>query len=434
MNKIIQTLMKYMPKELYELFATCWGNIRIAMGYHQVIKNRIEKTQKNEKMRIVFIVQRTEVFNSVRTIFEAAVANEQCEVYLLPIPRCRPKKSGPEFKTSSAVLDFCRALNGGTIINTYDPETQMYFDLAQINPDYVFLNIPYTETYPEPYEIQNLTKIAKVCYVPYGYQMINKERFRPMYSLTLSLVLLENVDYLFADGSATYTYSRRKMLLGTLLYGNRLYDLGFPRFDNISVGAVRPEPKNILWIPRWTSDHQPAAHNLPSHFFAYKDLLPQYAEERKDGHLTVRPHPLSFQNYINNGLMSAQEVQAYKERIVASKWVSLDEAPSYEEALDQADVLVVDFSSIIIEYFYRGKPIVYCGEREDLSSDISCLTDTFYFVKNWEQLRTVLDDLRAGIDPKKSQRDAAVEAFRKATQNAASNILDVLKNDFIHSK
>lgn len=430
MNSIKQTIKERMPKGLYDLCHIIRANMQIANGYHMIKKNRVKKTQKDEKLRIVFIVQRTEVFNSVRTIFELAVASDRCEVYLLPIPRCDTKQKGLRIDTYATVVEFCRQLHAGVVIDTYNAETEMYFDLAQIMPDYIFLNVPYTDLYPETYSIEKLTSIAKVCYVPYGYALSNSNRYGNLYSLGLSNKLLQNVDFLFADSRSTYTYCRRKMWLRNLLYGNSLFELGFPRFDSIKVDSARHMTKNILWLPRWTSEKQSNTYNLPSHFFMYKDLLPQYAEERQDGYLVVRPHPLAFQNYIEKGSMTVQEVQTYKNRIIASPWVRLDEKPSYDEALDQADVLVTDYSSIIIEYVYRGKPVIYCGEKEDLAPEASYLTDTFYYVNSWEQLHKTLNDLYIGIDPQREKRSIAVEKFRKSTKNAAKNILDVLRMDF----
>ena len=433
MQKIIQIMKKWMPEKLYYLCAICWYNIRIAKGYHQVQKNRIVRIKKNEKMRIVFIVQRTEVFNSVRSIFEAAVASDQCEVYLLPIPRRNLQQTESQWNTYPTIMEFCRKLGGGKVIDTYNFETQAFFDLEQISPDYIFLNVPYTDEYPVPYEIHNLVRIAKVCYVPYGYQLPNEKRFEVLYSGSLSEGLLQNVDFLFADSKATFVYSQQRMWLSTLLYGKRLYELGFPRFDNISIESGQTEVKNILWLPRWTSENQEEAYNLPSCFFEYKDLLPKYIEERKDGHLIIRPHPLAFQNYVEKGVMTVHEVQAYKQRIALSQWVSLDEQPSYEESFANADILVADYSSIIIEYAYLGKPIIYCGNPEDLSPLVSYLTETFYYVKNWEQMKKVLDDLSDGIDPMKERRDIAVEQFRNSTQNASAKIMNVLWKDFSFS-
>lgn len=79
-----QVIKKITPRRVYDLCCVFYNNFRIARGQYLTERNRIVRTHQNEKMRVVFIVQRTEVFNSVRTVFEAAVAKDECEVYLLP--------------------------------------------------------------------------------------------------------------------------------------------------------------------------------------------------------------------------------------------------------------------------------------------------------------------------------------------------------------
>ena len=166
-----------MPRELYNLCCGCYNNFRVARGQYLTERNRIVRTHDNEKMRIVFIVQRTEVFNSVRSVFEAAVANDECEVYLLPLPRYSNEYNGLFWDTYASVVEFCYQLYGGKVIDTYDFKTETYYDLTELMPDYIFLNVPYTSEYPDVYSIEKLAFISKVCYVPYGYAMTNEKKY-----------------------------------------------------------------------------------------------------------------------------------------------------------------------------------------------------------------------------------------------------------------
>ena len=112
----------------------------------------------------------------------------------------------------------------------------------------------------------------------------------------------------------------------------------------------------------------------------------------------------------------------------------LDEKPSYDDAFNTADILVTDYSSTIIEFFLRGKPIIYCGKREELSPQIAYVTKTFYYVNGWEQLKRVLDELKEGIDPLKEDRRIAIELFREGNQNAGEAILSILRKNYVDSK
>lgn len=411
----------------------CFNNIRIARTQYLIEKNRIVRTHRNEKMRVVFIVQRTEVFNSVRTVFEEAVSNDECDVYLLPLPRCTEGNNELIWDTYASVVEFCYQLNCGKVIDTYDFDTKVYYDLTNIMPDYIFLNVPYTVQYPDVYSLEKLASTAKVCYVPYGYAMPNEKEYSVMYSGAFFMDLMKYTSFIFADGNASYSYCKNRMWLSENLFGKRLYNIGYPRFDTIDTHEIQPMGNTILWLPRWTASKQIESGNLESHFFDYSDSLFEYVDDQDYYRLVIRPHPLMFENYIKYGLMSEQDVLTYKEVIKNNEKFSLDEKPSYDDAFNAADVLIADYSSTIIEFFLRGKPVIYCGKRDELSSKIEDVTKTFYYVNGWTQLKAVLDNLKNGIDPLKEERSLAIERFRDGTQDAGKAILNILIKDYVNS-
>ena len=430
-----QVIERIMPRGLFNVCRVCYNNLRIARGQYLTERKRIVRVYRNEKMRIVFIVQRTEVFNSVRTIYEVAVANDDCEVYLLPLPRCANECKELLWDTYASVVEFCHQLYGGTVIDTYDFKTETYYDLTKLMPDYIFLNVPYTIQYPDVYSLEKLALIAKVCYVPYGYAMPNEKKYSDLYASSFYVDLMKHISFLFADGDVSYSYCKKnRMWLSELLFGKHLYNIGYPRFDTIDAHEVRPMGNTILWLPRWTAINQIDDGNLASHFFDYNDSLLRYVDGQDYYRLVIRPHPLMFENYVKYGLMLEQDVLTYKEVMNKNGKFSLDEKPSYDDAFNTGDVLVADYSSTIVEFFLRGKPVIYCGKREELSPQIADVTKTFYYVNGWEQLKKVLDDLKDGVDPLKEERRIAVEQFRAGTQDAGEAILNVLKKSYVSSK
>lgn len=430
-----QAIEKCMPRGLRRLYRTCMDNIWTATGQYMIERKRIVRTYHNEKMRIVFIVQRTEVFNSVRTVFEAAVANDECEVYLLPLPRCAIEYKELFWDTYASVVEFCQQLCGGKMIDTYDFETETYYDLTELMPDYIFLNVPYTIQYPDEYSLEKLALIAKVCYVPYGYAMPNENKYPDLYAGPFYVGLTKYISFLFADGDVSYSYCKKnRMWLSELLFGKRLYNIGYPRFDTINAHEARKMENTILWLPRWTAAKQIGDGNLASHFFNYSDSLLEYINGQDYYRLVIRPHPLMFENYIEYGLMSEKDVLTYKENIEKNEKISLDEKFSYDDAFNTADVLVADYSSTLIEFFLMGKPVIYCGKKEELSTQIAYVTKTFYYANGWDQLKKILDNLKDGIDPLKEKRRMAVKKFREGTKNAGEEILNVLIKNYVNSK
>lgn len=427
----IEKIEKKIPKCILNTSIAVWNNIKVARGQYKLLSRQKCNKDINSKIRIVFIVQRTEVFNSVRSIFEAAIKDGECEVYLLPLPRCSNDLKGFFWNTYETVINYCKQLNGGIVINTYNFESKQYFDLTDINPDYIFLNVPYTDEYPKMYSMDHLASIAKVCYVPYGYAMPNENRLPMLYSSTFFTDLMKSISFIFADSDTSYVFCKKyRMWLSELLYGQKLYNIGYPRFDKINIQHNQIAYNTILWLPRWTAATQISEGNIASHFFDYKNNFPKYVNQKEKCKLIIRPHPLMFENFVRNGFMTRQEVQEYRESIEKNNKLLLDENTSYEKSFDDADYLVSDYSSTIIEFFLRGKPIVYCGQRDELSPQIEFVTRTFYYVDGWNKLEETLETLMRGIDPLKEERLNAIKRFRYNSQNAGQEILEIIKKDF----
>ena len=100
--------------------------------------------------------------------------------------------------------------------------------------------------------------------------------------------------------------------------------------------------------------------------------------------------------------MSKEEVELYKKTLNKMENISLDNNKDYLIGFQESDILVTDFSSLIIEYFMMGKPIIYCGNLEALP--FKELRDNVYLANQWKDVIDVLEKLKRGIDPLKSRR------------------------------
>lgn len=413
---------RLVPAKLMKAYSLCKTNVLIAKKHREIQKNWKNRPIKNDKMRIVFIVQRTEVFNSVRTVFEAAAASGQCEVYLLPIPR-NALGSGLEWDTYAAVIDFCKNLGSGTVLDAYDPEKKQFRDLRTIHPDYIFLNTPYTDAYPEPYFIENLSKIAKVCYVPYGYSMMEKH----LEYIYRDRSFTENVSYIFSSSKLEYGFAKKYFLLSHLINGISLYNIGFPRFDLVKKNS--PERKTVLWLPRWTAEIQKG--NGQSSFLCMKDDFLRFAIEKPELFIVIRPHPLMFLNYQKNGIMTENEIRQFIQAVEDIPNVVLDLSEDYMDALNEAWVLVSDFSSLLAEFYVSGKPIIYTGEVEDFSPYERDMLATFYVENAWSGIKRMLCQLHSGDDPHAADRSKSVNKFLvNKEQGIGKSIFARLKDDY----
>ena len=363
------------------------------------------------------------MFDSVRTVFEEAVSAPDAEVLLLALPRYR--QGALDYGDTSS-LDFCMALGKDITASAFDRERE--FDLEAWAPDYVFLNVPYTSEYPKRYAIRNLARYSRVCYIPYGYMMMEGEILHTCFGSRLFRL----ASFIFADGDLSWDFCRKRLFLSDMLFKKRLYRLGYPRFDlQFARRDSLPVRRSVLYLPRWKAAGKEDADNIGSSFLEYKDFFVSFALSHPDVEVVIRPHPLMFDNFTRNGLMTPEEVDAFRHAVSAIANLRLDEEPSYGNALAAADILAADFTSLLAEYFITARPICYLSGSRLFSRYDKMMFETFYHPGTPEDLGVILQNLLRGRDPKKEMRDSAVQDFyeQNACGRAGKEIFSLIRQD-----
>ena len=110
-------------------------------------------------------------------------------------------------------------------------------------------------------------------------------------------------------------------------------------------------------------------------------------------------------------IISREELEHYFNRINSIPNISFDKNDSYEKTLDRADLILSDFTGLLVEMFVMGKKVAYTGEKGDLKKEFYPMIDSFYEAKTWEQFLEVFQQLSMGVDNKKQKRDAAIKKF-----------------------
>lgn len=411
--------MRFIPHLLKKTMI--YNNLKYA--YYSLIKKR-HSCKKKENISMVFLVKRSEVWNSVKSVYDAAKKCENISVYLVALP---PYKQEQIMVNDYGNYEFCCSIDSNAIC-AYDKSKKSYFDLEQLKPDYIFLSVPYEYEYPSCYQFKYLGEIAHLVYISYGYTMIKSK----MQKVTIKPSVIQYADYIFACNRIMYNSYLKVMMLSQLVGGKRLYNIGFPRFDLYrNLPAEKQNNKTILWLPRWTTVTQVRDGNEPSSFFEVKDKILMYMKKKTKETLIIRPHPKAFENYIKDGLMSEDDVERYKDGIAKSANVSLDKNSTYYDSLIQADILVADFTSILAEYFVMGRPILYFGDKSKCPPIHREMYESFYCVETWEMAEEILEDLIRGNDPKKEQRKNAVDKFvNSMARDVGERIIGLLMTNY----
>lgn len=396
-----KALCKILGVKLYNKTEIFFSTIKIF--FKQQIKNSTKKN--NQKPKFLFIIQRTETFSSVRTIFEFLLKAE-AEVYLLPLPRYNQNKKKFDFETYQKNFEFCKQrIPKDHILKSIDADN-CFIDYLHMDFDFVFINTPYQVAYPKLYNFKRIAKYSKLCFVPYGGALIINNH--SIYQTEANDIILSSVDYAFADSETMFAFMKKKMKLCERKR-KIVYYLGFPRFDLATQKKVK-NINTILWLPRWTTPNFKSQE--PSSFLKLYKQIFDYAERHKNINIIIRPHPLMFDTFIKEGFLSEEEYNLIIEKIKQSRNLALDENPAYLDSLNVADVLLADFTSIILEFFATTKPIIYLGNVDKIDENYSDIVSTFYNLAEWDAINRQLDELIEGFDWKFEDRVSALKKHK----------------------
>lgn len=151
--------------------------------------------------------------------------------------------------------------------------------------------------------------------------------------------------------------------------------------------------------------------------------------KHKDVSLLFRPHPQAFLNWNRTGEFPKKEADAYQKIYAEADNMSIDAEKSYFNTIFNSDCLISDTSSFIADYFTTGKPIIYCHKVDTFNELSKKMSEGFYWVHNWEELKKVLDDLKNGKDVLKERRLQLLQELFGRKQNAGETIKEIIKQD-----
>lgn len=391
-------------------------NIKLTINY----SNKLDLIKRKDKIVLVFIIYMPEVFSSFQTIYESAVENEKFIAYIVTQPHISNQQGvqgqNPAFEYLKTIY-----LN---VINAY--ENGKWFDLKSLKPDYVFYTRPYMTHYYSEYSPKVVRQYAKVCFHQYSYDMDKTADFYEVYNYPF----LSNVTFVF--NSAPSSAKRvKKMICGSGVYPQVLC-LGFTRFDLIQrdrCQTVHHDRKTILWIPRWTA--QKKQGKKQGHFFLYMNSFMDFAEAHKDIDFIIRPHPLMFANFLNLGLCTQEWIDSFYEKCNDLGNVSIDTDKDYFPSLKQADIMLADYSALVVEFFVMGKPIIYCDDASTFNEEAKRMDSVLYHAKKWCDIKQKIIDLLAGNDELKIERLQEIPVMMQDC-DVGKRIINFIEQDYFN--
>lgn len=372
------------------------------------LRENSHKLIEGRKIKIGFIVQMPEIWDKEAPVFERMLGDDRFDVFLIVVPSYDFAKSETR-NYGRELAFFSERYSADRIILANQGEE--WIDLKPLCFDYIFLQRCYENYLPVQYHTSTLVRYTKTCYIPYCYHALDDGKQYYMNSFFANL-------YMFYCCSKQQQSNQKMQRYAKIVY------LGYPALESVRLSLL-PENRSVLWTPRWTDDRETGG----SSFLKYMNDIPSLKDKIPGIQLTLRPHPMAFENAIKIGAMTEMQVQDYKKEI-QDKGVFFDKNVYIEDTFKQTDILVTDFSSIVITYMLSGKPIIYCSNTDVRFSEIyKKIIDCAYIANDYSDIEKYTRMLVNGTDPLKQRRIDLAGELKKEHYNATERIIECLYED-----
>lgn len=389
------------------------------VGFANVRRISRVNYEPGRPIRVAFIVQMPEVWDKEAPVYEAMLDDDSFEPWLVIVPHFdfEKKRLGDYGSERGYFEGYAR---GGNVVYAFDGEG--YSGLEEFGFDYVFYQRPYDGYLPRELKSASVARYAKVCYVPYAYWVLghdlcgyNDEFFTNIY-----------LGFFECDEHAGYVRSR-------LSPYNRILSVGYPAMEarfavsdskSVSTEKGRRSKVRLLWTPRWSYDPVTGG----SHFFEYRDRILELKRRYPEFDVTIRPHPLAFENYVSLGMMTSKDVESYKSE-AAGAGVQFDGNELVEETFESTDILLTDVSSIDFVYALSAKPIVFCQTEVPLSPAFLRATDCMYITDSWSDIEQAVLSIARGNDQLAQKRLSYAQLLLETNDGASARILRAIQTD-----
>lgn len=252
-------------------------------------------------VKVGFIVQMPEVWDKEKPVFDQMLEDKCFDPIMIIVP----------------AYDFARS-----IIGNYGKEKQFFIDESKenyilakkengswtdIHPeefDYIFYQRPYNHYLPKHLRSFTLVKKTKLCYIPYATTEKKEDDL-----VTRPKDFFQDLSIFFAEDKETvekfdYIYHVAAKIKNLQHFTFE----GYPAFETALRANGKCTYDKVLWTPRWTYDSNIGG----SHFFEYLPGIEKF--QSAEGGVTIRPHPLMWENFIKTGRCSAEDMDIIKKR------------------------------------------------------------------------------------------------------------------------
>jgi|GEM_PF-143867 len=299
------------------------------------------------------------------------------------------------------------------------------YDYLTYRPDVVFVQNPYDFTRPERFSCRTLAKNRiRYAYIPYGLDVGEGEtNLRFQYDMDCHNL----ASWIFVRSS-----QHKKLYKEYCRSGNKhVHVTGHPKFDSVALWhkpAGQGDRKVLLWTPHFVEGEQTGW----STFIHYCDTL-LYVAMAYPVELIVRPHPLFIPRLKAFGGRAVEMFSRLVNYAASHDNIRIDLDASYDRSFAEADALLADAGSFLLEFLPTQKPILFLTHETcfGLNKSASFVKNSYRVASKAQDIDDFVKMVVAGEDTHREKRMTALrENFFIPSVSAGDEICRVLRRAF----
>lgn len=382
----------------------------------------IKKISKKQ-IKIAMLTQEYYLWPSLKSVYDAAVADPRFSVDLIHIPFTHIRK-----KTNiTKELECYRS--AGYPIKRYDE-----YRLDQESPDIVVYMKPY-DSIPKEFLFNNIDKVVRrgiyIRYAPSVNVIMDKQLKEYLFTLPAYFLMWKCLAYTKKEFMEAQRYSYQK--------GKEWLPIGHPRDDLSFDDLSREEKDYYIQLKSLVKEKTVFVWNTAAHmkidditsfgsFLEWGEKIIEAFQRDKTLFLIWRPHPLFF-NALNE-IWGEKKFKTFLNEVKKIDNIFIDEYKQYTPAILLSDAFISDMSSLIDLYIPSLKPIMLTKlSKRTLDGYDPAFLETVYLLKQTEDIKNFLEMCNHKAHIKEMiQREYALNNYfsLKTDKRVSENLLDFI--------
>lgn len=387
----------------------------LAFFYRCLIPFRVRRLRKKSRIRVLFMITELGTWKT-EMLYKLMLKHNRFE----PIIGISTSPLMPQ-KLPSLISYLER--KGYEYLNFDDYNT---WTIQKVSPDIIFYCKPYPDEYM--YSLSFTRHLnSLLCYVSYGTNTFIEPWIMkaPIYNFCWQ-IYLENKSV----AEEFHPYLKK--------FGRSLLPTGLPMFDMFMVSKEkldnpwknRDNRKRIIYAPHHTIGDMHSSGIAYSTFLDLGEKLLEVAGKYKDKAVfCFKPHPSLYKKLLI--VWGKEKTDAYYEKWKNNENLQIEEG-DYVGLFMHSDAMIHDCSSFTVEYHFTKNPVMYLVRDDSHDQNMTQFGRMAYQLhykgKTFADIELFIDNLLAGKDPLKSEREDYYNNYLRPSggKTACQNVIDAI--------